>query len=135
MAPTTHDPARNAYHSSAGAARRPTPSEAQSARRPATIAELAERARETNWDPSLSLKHWLKTAERYRDAGYAFIDSGDLEQGFVELARAATIVMEKAPTHRDYQTLLKPAMRKNLGSVRLPPPPHHTQSRSAETLV
>jgi hypothetical protein len=88
-------------------------------RRPATIAELAERARDTSWDPTLSLKYWLKTAERHRNAGYEHIDKGDLENGFVELARAATIVMEKVPIHKDYQTQLKPELRKNLGSVRV----------------
>ena len=86
-------------------------------RRPATIAELAERARDTPWDPSMGLKHWLRTAERFRNAGNVHIENGDLEQGFVELAKAATIVMQKVPTHNDYQTLLDQSLRMNLGKV------------------
>jgi len=110
MAPTIQD---------TSAASRSTfqPTRQPANRRPATIAELADRARDTAWDPNLTLKHWLKSAEKYRNAGYAHIDRKELEQGFVELARAATIVMEKVPTHKDYHTLLNPTLRKNLGSV------------------
>jgi hypothetical protein len=89
-------------------------------RRPASLAELAERARNNGWDPNLGIKHWLKTAEKHRNKGNALVSSGDLEAGFVELATAATIVLEKVPTHREYSTMLNPTLRKNLGEVRVP---------------
>jgi hypothetical protein len=118
MAPTIQDPSassRSVYTLTRHASQ---PSRAAPPRRPSTIAELAERARDSRWDDSLSVKQALRAAHRYRNAGYAHIDNGDLEMGFVELARAATIVMEKIPAHKDYQTALSPTMRKNLGSVR-----------------
>jgi hypothetical protein len=89
-------------------------------RRPASLAELAERARNNGWDPNLGIKHWLKTAEKHRNKGNALVSSGDLEAGFVELATAATIVLEKVPNHREYSTMLNPTLRKNLGEVRVP---------------
>lgn len=86
-------------------------------RRPPTILELADRARELHWDPALTLKHWLKSAEKHRNAGNELVAKGEFELGFVELARAATIVMEKVPTHKDYNSVLNPEHRKNLGAV------------------
>jgi STAM-binding protein len=86
-------------------------------RRPASLAELAERARNNGWDPNLGIKHWLKTSERHRSNGNNLVQSGDLEAGFVELATAATLVMEKVPSHRDYHTMLNQNLRKNLGIV------------------
>ena len=115
MAPTIQD----ASSASRTTFPRNTQQSASSYRRPATIAELADAARETGWDAALPLKHWLKVAEKVRAAGNQHIDQGDLEMGFVELARAATIVMEKVPTHKDYQSLLNATLRKNLGSVSL----------------
>ncbi|KAF9462259.1 hypothetical protein BDZ94DRAFT_1261890 [Collybia nuda] len=84
-------------------------------RRPATIAELAERALDGLWDETKELKHYLRVAERYRKDGKEHVKQGDLESAFVEFARAATLVLEKLPTHRDYHTLLNAAQRHNLG--------------------
>ncbi|KAI0074331.1 hypothetical protein K474DRAFT_1566961, partial [Panus rudis PR-1116 ss-1] len=83
--------------------------------RPATIAELAERARIDN--TSMPLKYWLRTAESSRKHGSAYIDAGDFENAFIEFARAATIVLEKLPAHVDYQALLSPEQRSNLRKV------------------
>lgn len=85
--------------------------------RPATIAELADRARDDHWDPSKGVKYWLKAGENYRRAGKGYVEIGDLESAFVEYAKAATIVMEKLPAHRDYMTALTPDQRHNLGLV------------------
>ena len=86
-------------------------------RRPATIAELAEAARIDLWDPAKGLKHWLRTAERARKAGRSFHDQGNWEPAFVEYARAATLVLDKLPTHREYQSLLTADQRHNLSMV------------------
>lgn len=85
--------------------------------RPATIAELAERARDDLWDPSKALKFWLRTAEKRRRAGKTYEEAGDLESAFVEYAKAATIVLEKLPSHRDYHGMLNAEQRHNLGLV------------------
>ena len=85
--------------------------------RPATIAELAAQAQENLWDPSKGLKHWLRTAEKSRRNAEALVADSDFEGAFVEYAKAATIVLEKLPTHREYQTLLNADQRHNLGMV------------------
>ena len=87
--------------------------------RPATIAELADRARDDQWDPSKGVKHWLKTGESIRRAGKAYVQANDLESAFVEYAKAATLVLEKLPSHREYYTMLNPNQRHNLGLVSL----------------
>ena len=87
--------------------------------RPATITELAEKSREDLWDPNKSLKHWLRTAELARKAGKQYAEDGDYERSFVQLARAATIILERMPTHRDYHTLLSTDQRRNLVLVSL----------------
>ena len=82
--------------------------------RPATIAELADKSREDLWDPNKHLKHWLRTAELARKSGKQYAENGDYERSFVQLARAATIILEKMPTHKDYDTLLTGNQRHNL---------------------
>ncbi|KAJ3551771.1 hypothetical protein NM688_g4515 [Phlebia brevispora] len=83
--------------------------------RPATIAELAALAQKEVWDPSLPLKHWLRTAERARKAGQAYVEAQNYEAAFIEFAKAATIVLERLPTHHDYHALLNTEQRHNLG--------------------
>jgi len=90
--------------------------------RPATIAELAERASLNLWDDSASstkdFKAYLRLAERYRKEGKDAAKKGDYEHAFVMLAKAATLVLEKLPGHRDYQTVLTASQRSNLSLVR-----------------
>ncbi|KAI9060107.1 hypothetical protein FKP32DRAFT_1529657, partial [Trametes sanguinea] len=85
--------------------------------RPATISELATAASADLWDPSKGLKHWLRTAEKARRTGDSLVQIRDYEGAFMEYAKAATIVLEKLPTHREYQTLLNADQRSNLGMV------------------
>lgn len=85
--------------------------------RPLSITELAIIAQENLWDPSKGLKHWLRTAEKARRTGDVLSEDGDYERAFVELARAATIVLEKLPMHRDYTVLLNAEQRNNLAMV------------------
>lgn len=74
--------------------------------RPATISELAERGKQNLWDPSKPLKHWLRTAEAHKRAAQAAEDNRDLENAFLEYAKAATIVVDKIPSHSEYLTVL-----------------------------
>lgn len=98
--------------------------------RPATIAELADKSREDLWDPNKHLKHWLRTAELARKSGKQYAENGDYERSFVQLARAATIILEKMPTHKDYHTLLTANQRHNLVLVSPPLPLPGCLSRS-----
>ncbi|KAH8112815.1 hypothetical protein DFH11DRAFT_1511304 [Phellopilus nigrolimitatus] len=82
-------------------------------KRPASIQELAQRA-EFVWEPSKDFKFWLKVAEKSRHAGQDYDLYGDLENAFVEYAKAATLILDKIPTHRDYHTRLDPTQRETL---------------------
>ena len=105
MAPSGSQPPNSRPHAS-------SPS-----RRPATIAELAERALDNIWDEKRELKHFLRIAERSRKDGKEFLKQGDLENAFVAYARAATLVLEKLPTHKDYKKFLNESQRYNLSLV------------------
>ncbi|KAG9310123.1 hypothetical protein JVU11DRAFT_9736 [Chiua virens] len=94
---------------------RSSPQSSSSPRRPFCIAELADRATQNLWDPSTRLKQWLKAADGFRKAGRTYHEAGDLEAAFVEFAKAATIILEKLPSHKEYYTLLTATQRHNLG--------------------
>ena len=97
-------------------------------RRPATIPELAERALVDLSDDKAKLKDYLRIAEKYRKEGKELAKQGDLETAFVLLAKAATLVLEKLPKHRDYHSLLNDEQQNNLALVCIlspPPPPVH----------
>ncbi|KAJ3501429.1 hypothetical protein NLJ89_g9344 [Agrocybe chaxingu] len=85
------------------------------AKRPSSIAELADRAMLDLWDENKDFKHYLRLAEKYRREGKECAKRGDLEGAFVELARAATLVLEKLPMHKDYHVVLNANQRHNLG--------------------
>ncbi|KAF4621611.1 hypothetical protein D9613_012625 [Agrocybe pediades] len=77
------------------------------AARPSTIAELAEKvAMIETWDDSRDFEHYLRQAHRHHRKWKDFAQIGDIENAFVELERAATFVLEKLPTHRDYSIFL-----------------------------
>ncbi|KZV71236.1 hypothetical protein PENSPDRAFT_630656 [Peniophora sp. CONT] len=84
-------------------------------RRPRTIAELAEAAKLGTDDDSLPLKQYLRNAETARKHGRRLYEEDDLENAFIQLARAATIVLEKLPAHKDYRALLNSTQRHNMG--------------------
>ncbi|TFK32161.1 hypothetical protein BDQ12DRAFT_692894 [Crucibulum laeve] len=86
-----------------------------SPRRPPTISELANKALEGLYDEKRELKHHLRNAEKYRRDAKAFLEKDDLENAFVMYAKAATLVLDKLPTHRDYHKLLNSSQRQNLG--------------------
>lgn len=86
-------------------------------KRPASIAELADKAMLDLWDESKDFKYYLRLAEKHRKEGKECAKRGDLEGAFVELARAATLVLEKLPMHKDYHNVLNANQRHNLGLV------------------
>jgi USP8 dimerisation domain len=93
------------------------PSQLKGASRPHSIAELAERAKQSLGDESRPFKAWLRVAENARRDAKSFYELGDLESAFVEYAKAATIVLEKIPSHPDYRVLLSTTQRHNVGLV------------------
>lgn len=102
----------------AASSRSQSPKQFPKDRRPARIAELEETARESHgWDPNVWLKDCLRTAEKYRRHGNSLVKSGDLEPGFIELSKAAILIMEKVPTHRHYRLFLNHNLRKDLRLV------------------
>jgi STAM-binding protein len=91
-------------------------------KRPASIAELAEMAQMAMldlWDDTKDFKHYLRKAEKYRKEGREYARKGDIEGAFVELAQAATLVLEKLPMHREYNFILNATQRQNLYLVRI----------------
>jgi hypothetical protein len=86
-------------------------------RRPASIAELAQRAKDDHYDDRRELKYHLRNAEKYRRTAKELVKAGDLEAAFVEFAKASTLVLEKIPTHRDYHGMLTSEQRRNLALV------------------
>ncbi|KAF5344607.1 hypothetical protein D9758_013891 [Tetrapyrgos nigripes] len=94
----------------------------RSSRRPAMISELAQEAQNHNWDENGTLKYFLRIADRSRKAGKAAVENNDLETAFIMFARAATIVLEKLPVHREYHTTLTTEQR------------HHLQTNGADIL-
>ena len=88
------------------------------AKRPSSITELAEQALVNLWDETKDFKYYLRVAEKYRKDGKEFARKGDLEGAFIQLARAATLVLEKLPNHRDYNEMLNSNQRHNLALVR-----------------
>lgn len=118
-------PPSNAHHHSASSSNvdraadsmaRLSVSSGQSGR-PRTIAELAEAAKLGTDDDSLPLKQYLRNAENARKYGRRLYEEDDLENAFIQLARAATIVLEKLPAHKDYRALLNSTQRHNMGLV------------------
>lgn len=89
---------------------------------PSSIAELAQKATVDLYDDSKDFKYYLRLAEKHRKEGKESARRGDLEGAFVELARAATLVLEKLPMHKDYHSVLNQTQRHNLGLVRNFPP-------------
>ena len=85
--------------------------------RPHTLAELVEMAKQSLGDDVRPFKAWLRIAETARRDAKGFQERSDLKSAFIEFARAATIVLEKIPSHADYKVLLSQTQRYNMGLV------------------
>ncbi|KAG6918445.1 hypothetical protein DXG01_014322 [Tephrocybe rancida] len=96
--------------------------------RPPTIAQLAKIALSDPWDPSKELMYYLRQAEKLRREAEAYLEppsmrssshhevehKQDYELAFIKLCKAATLVMERIPEHRDFEKLLNDGQRNNL---------------------
>jgi hypothetical protein len=90
-------------------------------KRPASIPELAEMAMLDLWDDTKDFKQCLRMADNYRKEGKDCVRKGDLEDAFVALVRAATLMLEKLPMHRDYNSMLDANQQQNLSLVGISP--------------
>ncbi|KAF8990770.1 hypothetical protein BDQ17DRAFT_1255493 [Cyathus striatus] len=84
---------------------------------PSSIADLLACAVDSLWDDTKELKHFLCLAETYCCEGKEYYNKGDLENAFMYFVKAATLVLDKIPTHRDYDVKLKPVHKNNLDLV------------------
>ncbi|PPQ81620.1 hypothetical protein CVT25_013595 [Psilocybe cyanescens] len=88
-----------------------------SGKRPASILELAERAKLDHWNEahtSLTFKECVRSADRLYKTGKELVKGGNLEDGFVQLALTATLVFETLPSYPEYNILLNATQRQNL---------------------
>ncbi|KAK7052947.1 hypothetical protein VNI00_004267 [Paramarasmius palmivorus] len=92
----------------------PQPQFTQLTRRPSSIAELAQKARNHHLKENQPIKYYLKHAESNRREGMKLVDQGDLEGAFISFARTASLVLETLPTHAEYKTVLDEKQRTNL---------------------
>ncbi|KAJ7082145.1 hypothetical protein C8R44DRAFT_905049, partial [Mycena epipterygia] len=112
------------------------PSHAMAHTRPATISELESfaQADPDTVGPGLDLQYYLRRAEEHQRAGKELTsgagkgstatnprgswDAGtDMEQAFVEYARARNLILETIPAHHDYATILQREQRADLTAV------------------
>ena len=85
--------------------------------RPHSINELAKMALENIYDDKKDMKYHLRMAEKYSKEGKQFVKEGQLENAFMAYARAATLILERLPYHRDYQRILTPEQRHYMSLV------------------
>nr|GAT60500.1 predicted protein [Mycena chlorophos] len=103
------------------------------AMRPATISELATFAKSSAPPTGHPLKYYLRLAENHKRTGKSLAAGAglgptqanpggthdaslDLERAFIELARAATLVVDTVPSHRDYSKELNETQKSNLSA-------------------
>jgi hypothetical protein len=86
---------------------------------PASIDELARRLNDSDYyDKNRELKYHLLNVEDYRRSAEELVDFNDLANAYVQFGKAATLVIEKLPTHRDYH-FLTTEHRQSLAQVRV----------------
>ena len=86
-------------------------------RRPASMAELTARARIGLYDERRDLRYHLRAIDRNRRTAKESENAGDLEGAIVAYTKAATLALEKIPTHREYHTFLNEEQQQYLEMV------------------
>ncbi|GHJ85342.1 hypothetical protein NliqN6_1744 [Naganishia liquefaciens] len=78
--------------------------ESSSAAMPAAIEELAREAeRGIHWNTRYPLKVWLNSVNALRDRALEYEKAGKNDVAYVLMARAATIIIQRLPTHPDFE--------------------------------
>ncbi|CCA68396.1 hypothetical protein PIIN_02260 [Serendipita indica DSM 11827] len=78
--------------------------------RPHSISELANFAKDATQPAQKSVKDWLRLADALRKQGQQATAEGDIQAGFLYLARSATYILEKIPKHPNYDELTETQM-------------------------
>ncbi|XXH02055.1 hypothetical protein Hte_008420 [Hypoxylon texense] len=82
--------------------------------RPQTTKEIADRARKFQWNPSIPLKAWLRTASTLNQEGQSYLHDGNWGQAYLLYMRYLTLLMDFLPSHPESKT---PEGKKALASV------------------
>lgn len=88
-------------------------------KRPHPFEYIKELATHAPFDPELSLKDQLNAIDDLADRSQSFKDDDDLENAYISLGRAATIINVHLPNHSEYD-MLPSKERVGLTIVRLP---------------
>lgn len=93
-------------------------------KRPTTV-KPADSNHDQLQDKARDLKSYLREAEKLRALATQCSIEGDLKNAYILLGNAASMALEKIPTHRDFAALLNPRQRDavNLVSIFSIPPP------------
>jgi STAM-binding protein len=95
-----------------------------STERPRSIAELAELGNPAGlYDPRKSIREHFHLINNMRDEGYEYKTSGDVENAFITLAKAASLILDKIPNHAEYSQL-NPKQKGSLADVGVLASPH-----------
>ncbi|KAI8850819.1 hypothetical protein BC829DRAFT_142901 [Chytridium lagenaria] len=70
--------------------------------RPKRVAELSMDAQIDMIPSKHTFKAWCSSASRLIDQGYGNLDTGDLENAYILLFRAISIIIELVPRHPDF---------------------------------
>ncbi|KFY27497.1 hypothetical protein V493_03453 [Pseudogymnoascus sp. VKM F-4281 (FW-2241)] len=81
---------------------------------PMSIAEIAARAQDFEYNPYIRLRVWLRTAELLLREAEIYEDEGNIQQAYMLLMRFVTLVAEKLSAHPDSKD---PANRRALKSM------------------
>ncbi|KFY63713.1 hypothetical protein V496_03740 [Pseudogymnoascus sp. VKM F-4515 (FW-2607)] len=68
---------------------------------PMSIAEIAARAQDFEYNPYIRLKVWLRTAELLLREAQIYEDEGNIQQAYMLLMRFVTLVADKLSAHPD----------------------------------
>lgn len=79
---------------------------------------LEELAKRTSYDPQRTLKDQVRAIDALRDWSEASQAKGDLENAYIYLGRAATVIKDHLPHHPQYHSLTV-QQHADLANVRL----------------
>lgn len=83
-------------------------------KRPSSIDELVQRARDRPHNASRSLNLLVKDAEQYNKLAKVQHAQCNYEEAFVNYTKAATIILEELPQHRDNNILLSDTQKNDI---------------------
>ncbi|KAH9905614.1 hypothetical protein F4778DRAFT_671383 [Xylariomycetidae sp. FL2044] len=83
--------------------------------RPTSIQDITAQAKKFNWDPSISLKFWLRTAQTLYNEGQAYLDDRNLTKAYLLYYRYSILALDHLSNHPEAKT---PEGNKSIKSLR-----------------